>query len=84
MLRAEMTRLRTKLGNVSDADTSDEDDSDEDDIIEELPQRTAAQNRPRNSVSDQAFGVWNKAQDYVPRVIEKSEEQKQRISDRLS
>ena len=84
MLRQEMTRLRTKLGNVSDADTSDEEDSDEDDVIEELPQRTAAQNRPRNSVSDQAFGAWNKVQDYVPRVIEKSEEQKQRISDRLS
>ena len=84
MLRAEMTRLRTKLGNVSDAETSDEDESDEDDIIEELPQRTAAQNRPRNSVSDQAFGTWNKATEYVPRVIEKTEEQKTRISDRLS
>jgi len=41
MLRQEMARLRTKLGNVSDADTSDE-ESDEDDVIEELPQRTAA------------------------------------------
>jgi cAMP-dependent protein kinase regulator len=36
------------------------------------------------SVSDQAFGTWNKREDFNPRVIEKTEEQKTRISERLS
>jgi len=39
---------------------------------------------PRTSVSAEAFGAWNKKEDFKPRVVPKSEEIKERIHNRLT
>jgi cAMP-dependent protein kinase regulator len=38
---------------------------------------------PRSSVSSEAFGAWNKKADFVPEVIPKSEDSKERLGKRL-
>ena len=38
----------------------------------------------RTSVSAEVFGRYNKKEEYVPKVIEKSDEMKQKIMDRLT
>eukprot|EP01015_Nassula_variabilis_P027098 TRINITY_DN5497_c0_g1_i2.p1 TRINITY_DN5497_c0_g1~~TRINITY_DN5497_c0_g1_i2.p1 ORF type:complete len:338 (+),score=111.67 TRINITY_DN5497_c0_g1_i2:29-1042(+) len=58
---------------------------DEDDEIEDIPhdkikQKTAQ----RGAVSAEVYGVWNKKEDFKPRVIKKTDEQKKRITARLS
>lgn len=42
-----------------------------------------ARKGPRTSVSAEAFGAWNKKSEFQPRVIQKSEETKAKISARL-
>jgi cAMP-dependent protein kinase regulator len=50
-----------------------------------LPRKNPLANRaPRASVSAEAFGAWNKKSDFVPKVIKKSEEAKERIRTRLN
>ena len=39
---------------------------------------------PRNSVSAEAFGNWNKKSDFKPRVVEKSDDTKHKIRTRLN
>ncbi len=43
----------------------------------------AAKKGPRNSVSAEAFGGWNKKADFKPRVVPKSEDVKDKIRKRL-
>lgn len=38
---------------------------------------------PRISVSAEAYGTWNRKEDYVPKVVPKNEEQRNRIIDKL-
>ena len=40
--------------------------------------------KPRASVSAEAFGVWNQKGSFKPKVIEKSEEAKQAIREKLN
>lgn len=35
-------------------------------------------NKARKAISAESYGTWNKKEDFVPRVIEKEEEQKER------
>lgn len=43
--------------------------------MDPLPVAVQAQKKgPRNSVSAEAFGLWNKKENFQARVIEKSEE----------
>ncbi len=47
--------------------------------MEELPEVIRKNRKPRASVSAEVFGALNRREDYEPRVVEKSEEQKARI-----
>ena len=40
--------------------------------------------KPRSSVSAEAFGVYNKKEEFKPVVVPKSEDTKSRIADRLN
>ncbi len=38
---------------------------------------------PRSSVSAEAFGAWNKKSDFKPRIVAKTSETREKISNRL-
>ena len=59
--------------------------NDDDEYLEdELPKKQLIQKKgPRKSVSAEAFGIWNRKSDFKPRVVEKSEDTKQKIHNRL-
>lgn len=68
-----------------DADASDEDEEDDDEAPDELPEHLQKKNKgPRQSVSAEAYGAWNKKKDFTPKVIMKSDEQKERLKAVLS
>ena len=50
-------------------------ESEEEDVYE-LPAPTPNTFKGRESVSAEAFGTWNKKTDFVPPIIEKTEDQK--------
>lgn len=67
--------------------SEDETDEDEDDdYIDVLPEALAKQKKkgPRTSVSAEAFGAFNKKEDFKPNVIEKTEAVKGAIMDKIS
>ncbi len=53
-------------------------ESEEDDEVDDLPTYKKSDNQRlhRSSVSAEVFGLHNKREDYVPRVIKKTEEAK--------
>ena len=51
--------------------------------IAPLPVATKRRTENRKSVSAEAYGEYNKKEDFKPRVIEKTEEQKERLSAKL-
>jgi len=51
--------------------------------VDELPVVLKKDRKPRASVSAEVFGAHNRREDYKPRVIPKSEEQKARIQKRM-
>mmetsp|Transcript_6021 Transcript_6021/g.3412 ORF Transcript_6021/g.3412 Transcript_6021/m.3412 type:complete len:80 (+) Transcript_6021:290-529(+) len=53
-------------------------------MVEDLPYPIKKDPGARKSVSAEAYGTWNKKEDFVPQVIPKTEEQKARIVDKLS
>ena len=59
-------------------DTDSEDDDTDEDLPMPIPKK-AADRKPRASVSAEAFGDWNKKEDFTPPVNEKSDEAKDRI-----
>jgi cAMP-dependent protein kinase regulator len=62
------------------------DEDDEDDYLETLPEKVVnkhARKGPRSSVSAEAFGAWNKKSEFKPRIVEKSEDTKEKIRNRL-
>ena len=92
-LRKEVERLKHESG--TDAETHDgasgseheSDESDEDDYVDELPEQLLAkrkQTKGRVSVSAEAYGEWNKKEDFKATVVPKSEAVKQKIRDRLA
>ncbi|CAD8043068.1 unnamed protein product [Paramecium primaurelia] len=58
--------------------------SSSDEEIIELPKRPAAARKQRASISAEAYGQYNKKESFQPRVIVKSQQQKEIISKRLS
>ncbi len=59
-------------------------ESDEDEEPMDLPKPKAAKDRkPRASVSAEAFGEWNKKEDFVPPVHEKDDGTKDHIREKL-
>ena len=87
-LKQEVARLQDLLGDDEESDRGSEhesEESDEEDYLDELP--TAIVNKhkgPRSSVSAEAFGLYNKKEDFKPTVIPKSDETKDKIRERLS
>jgi len=63
-----------------DNESGSDSESDDDDYVEELPeiQKFASKKGPRTSVSAEAYGSWNKKEDFEPRVIEKGEDLKKK------
>lgn len=63
---------------------SEEEDDEEQDTTPMLPQKLKGPPRQRPSVSAEVYGLWNKKGVYKPKIIPKSEEQKDRIRKRLN
>lgn len=80
MLKRNLDRLKKR----NHEDSASESEEDEEDFIEELPQRNARGSQARHSVSAEVFGEWNRKENFTPRVIAKSSEQKAHIIERLS
>lgn len=92
-LRKELERLKHESG--TDAETHDgasgseheSDESDEDDYVDELPQHLLEKRKMtsgRVSVSAEAYGKWNKKEDFKAVIVPKSEDVKQKIRNRLA
>jgi cAMP-dependent protein kinase regulator len=65
-----------------DEPSSDDDDNEDEEVDFDLPSKNALLNK-KQRISE-AYGKFNKKSDFVPRVIPKTEDQKKRITDRLS
>ena len=63
---------------------SDEEESEAFDVEQFRKKNQAKIAKPRGSVSAEVYGRFNQKKEYVPRVVQKTEAQKQRIKDRLS
>eukprot|EP00356_Strombidium_inclinatum_P016573 CAMPEP_0170494834 /NCGR_PEP_ID=MMETSP0208-20121228/14861_1 /TAXON_ID=197538 /ORGANISM="Strombidium inclinatum, Strain S3" /LENGTH=417 /DNA_ID=CAMNT_0010770937 /DNA_START=22 /DNA_END=1272 /DNA_ORIENTATION=- len=62
------------------------DDDDDDDYVDILPEQLAKRQAkgPRQSVSAEAFGQFNKKEDFKARVVPKSEQAKEAIMDKIA
>jgi len=82
-LRKEVKRLKNDLGIDEDAKSEGseiESEDSADDYVDALPAPVHPQKKvARNSVSAEAFGSWNQKAAWVPTVIPKTDEAKQRI-----
>ena len=59
--------------------------SDDEDTVEEIPIKQSSQAiRHRSAVSAEAYGNWNKKEDFKPRVIPKTSEQESHLEEKLS
>lgn len=74
-----------KRQDTEDSSGELEDEVDIEAFEEELKKRKAKnlQKGQRSSISEESYGQFNKQKEYVPRVINKSDEQKERISETL-
>lgn len=83
--RDELNRLRAaaSVGKQQRAASASEDSeqSDQEDYVEEVK---VGKKGKRTEVSSEAFGTYNKKEDFVPRKIEKTDSQRQQILERLS
>lgn len=92
-MRRQFEKMRDKLGSDYGTDedvkmSSDDDsasESDEDDYVDDLPDTMINKMKApqRQSVSAEAFGMYHKKEDFTARVIEKSDEAKEKIKMRL-
>jgi cAMP-dependent protein kinase regulator len=84
----ELRQLRLQVAkhrNISTASGSEDSQDDEEDMIDELPITIDLQaQKPRSSVTAEAYGHYNRKESFQPRVIPKSQSQRERITDRLS
>lgn len=63
---------------------SEDEDEEEVDVTPTLPEKLKGPPKQRSSVSAEVYGLWNKKGVYKPKVIPKSQEQKERIRKRLN
>lgn len=89
-LRRQHAKLVSKIGSEHldediKMDSDEESHSDDDDYIDDLPEVAKAKmsGPGRQSVSAEAYGIFNKKSDFTARVIEKTDEVKQKIRTRL-
>ena len=81
----EMQDLKQQLVSLREGQQSHSDDTDdsEDDYLDDLPPPSDFVLKARHSVSAEAFGEWNRKESFRPKVVPKSDNQRQRISLRL-
>lgn len=84
----ELRQLRqqvAKYRNISTASGSEESQDDDEDMIDELPVTIDLQaQKPRSSVSAEVYGHYNRKESFQPRVIAKTQSQRERITERLN
>mmetsp|Transcript_70718 Transcript_70718/g.160622 ORF Transcript_70718/g.160622 Transcript_70718/m.160622 type:complete len:453 (-) Transcript_70718:125-1483(-) len=64
----------------ADEDEDEEEEDDDDDCPDVMPEPPKMNRGPRQSVSAEAYGHWNKKGDFTAPVYEKTSEQKERIA----
>ena len=69
-------------GQRSETNLSDVSGDEDDEEAPDTPVRKAKPNQ-RKAVSSEAYGKWNRKEDFVPRVIEKTPDQRGRILDKI-
>jgi len=55
----------------------------EEDEVDHIPSPTKHHSKGRVSVSAEAYGVWNKKKNFVPKVVAKSSEKREKLKERL-
>lgn len=83
-LRQELAALRGVSQTGIPARNSEVNLSEESDDEEEDPAPRKAKENHRKAVSSEAYGKWNRKEAFVPRVIEKTPDQRGRILDKIS
>jgi cAMP-dependent protein kinase regulator len=93
-LRKEVPRLKQKIAELDNGEGSDDEkgseieseNSDEDEYVDDLPKpvQTTKPPQQRTSVSAEAFGVYHKKEDFKPVVIDKTDDVKDKIRQRLN
>ena len=74
--------LKSKLGATDDqphTESSEDDESDEEIKVDKKP----VSRKARQGVSAEVFGQYNKKEDFVPKVIDKTQETKDKLKVRL-
>lgn len=82
LLRQEVARLKAAKNAGSEGEASESNDNDEVDDEDIMPKSNPELHR--SAVSAEAYGRWNKKTDFIPRVIEKTDEQVERLLKRLN
>lgn len=82
LLRQEVARLKAAKNAGSEGEASESNDDDEVDDEDIMPKSNPELHR--SAVSAEAYGRWNKKTDFIPRVIEKTDEQVERLLKRLN
>ena len=79
LLRQEVARLKAvdKTGSEGEASNSDEDEE-----VDEILHHHV--DRHRSAVSAEAYGQWNKKENFIPRIVQKTDEQIERLLTRLN
>lgn len=72
--------------NSARGSEEDTDEDEEDDYVEDLQEVIAKKKNkgPRVSVSAEAYGMWNRKEDFKAKVITKTEESKKAIREKLN
>lgn len=79
----EMEELEKNENNQNESFTDDEDDDIDDHIEHKVVSAQARLSRQREAVSAEVYGMFNKKEDFVPKKINKSSDQIQRIKARV-
>jgi cAMP-dependent protein kinase regulator len=69
--------------NIHDKSLTDEEDDIDDHIDKKVISAQARMTRQREAVSAEAYGIFNKKTEYVPKYIHKNDDQIQRIKARV-
>jgi len=81
----QLRQQKAKHRNISTVSGSEDSQDDDEDMIDELPITIDLQaQKPRTSVSAEAYGHYNRKESFQPRVLPKTQSQIERITDRLN
>ena len=81
----QLRQQKAKHRNISTVSGSEDSQDDDEDMIDELPITIDLQaQKPRTSVSAEAYGHYNRKESFQPRVLPKTQSQIDRITDRLN